>query len=214
MKLFLSLLLSLTLISGLHADDKFTKAMKKNLSKIDTLKSAADFIETANNFERIALAEKSEWLPYYYASYLYVLASYTDPNAENKDTYLDKADAFCKIADSLQSDNSEIYTIMGMACQARLQIDPMNRWMKYGQMADGYLKKAMELDPSNPRPEHLIGMSVYYMPEQFGGGLKAAQPYFDSASKKYDEFTPENELSPNWGKMMFKGFLEQIRKPE
>jgi len=213
MKLFLSLLLSITLISGLHADDKFTKAMKKNLSKIDTLKTAADFIETANNFERIALAEKSEWLPYYYASYLYILASYSDPNSENKDSYLDKADSFSNTADSLKPDNSEIYTIKGMACQARLQIDPMNRWMKYGQQADSYLRKAMELDTLNPRPEHLIGMSIYFMPEQFGGGLKAAQPYFDSASKKYDEFVPENELSPNWGMMMFKGFLEQIRKP-
>ncbi|HPI37276.1 MAG TPA: hypothetical protein PK397_04950, partial [Ignavibacteriaceae bacterium] len=85
MKLFLSLLLSITLIGGLNADDKFNKAMKKNLDKIETLKTAAEFIDVANNFERIALAEKSEWLPYYYASYLYVIASYMEQNPDSKD---------------------------------------------------------------------------------------------------------------------------------
>jgi hypothetical protein len=212
MKLFLSLLLSITLIGGLNADDKFNKAMKKNLDKIETLKTAAEFIDVANNFERIALAEKSEWLPYYYASYLYVIASYMEQNPDSKDMYLDKADGFISIADSIKPDNSEIFTVKGMANQARLQIDPMNRWMKYGQLSDTYLKKAIELDSLNPRPEYLIGMSVYYMPEQFGGGEKAAQPYFDNALRKFEEFVPESELHPSWGKTMFQGFLNSIKK--
>ena len=52
-----------------------------------------------------------------------------------KDIYLNKADKFINIADSLVPNNSEIYTLKGMIAQARMQVDPMNRWQKYGAEA-------------------------------------------------------------------------------
>lgn len=185
----------------LHADDeKYTKAMKKNISEIDSIKTVDEFIKTANKFERIAQAEKTKWLPYYYASFLYTLASFTDSVNEKKDTYLDYADNLASKADSLDQNNSEIYTLKGMIAQARMQIDPMNRWKKYGAVADNNFKKAIEFNPLNPRPNYLIGVGLYYTPEQFGGGIAAAKPYLEKSLKNFDEYKPENELRPNWGR--------------
>lgn len=214
MKTGISIFLSLILISGLYADDKYTKAMKSNLEKIGTAQSANDYIKIANNFERIALAEKEKWLPYYYSSFCYVLASYTDTSSTRKDIYLDKADAFLQSADSLEPNNSEIFTLKGMLAQARMQIDPMNRWMKYGVEADNNFRKAMEIDSLNPRPEYLIGTGLFYTPQQFGGGPVPAKPVLEKSLEKFNLFVPENELMPNWGQEMVERMLKQINQEQ
>ncbi len=210
MKTLLSILVTFLIISSIYADDKYESAMKSNLEKIGSAQTPNDYIKIANNFERIALAEKEEWLPYYYSSFCYVLASYTDTSGTRKDIYLDKADAFLQSADSLEPNNSEIYTLKGMLAQARMQIDPMNRWMKYGVEAESNFKKAMELDTLNPRPEYLIGTGLFYTPQQFGGGPVPAKPVLEKSLEKFNQFVPENDLMPNWGREMVEKLLEQI----
>jgi tetratricopeptide (TPR) repeat protein len=213
MKIFLVLLCSVLIFTNVKADDqKYENAMKKSFSKMNSLSDLNSFLDAANSFERIALAEKDKWLPYYYASYLYAVACFVDTSSDKRDTYLDKADIFISIADSLEPDESEIYTLKGMIAQARLQIDPMNRWMKYGPEADKNFKKAMELNPANPRPEYLIGAGLFYTPVQFGGGSAAAKPFLDSSLKKYNEFIPADEFMPTWGKETVEYFLEQIKQ--
>ena len=198
-------------ITGIHADDsKYEKAMKKNLSRIDSAKNVGAMLDIANGFERIAFAEKDKWLPYYYASFMLTLASFTDTTAANKDGYLDKADTFINIADSLEEDESEIYVLKGMIAQARLQVDPMNRWMKYGPISNNNFSKAMKLDTLNPRPEYLQGVSLYYTPEQFGGGPAPAKRLLEKSLEKYNLFIPDNDLMPNWGREMTEQMLEQI----
>jgi tetratricopeptide (TPR) repeat protein len=212
MKNAATLLVLILCFAGItRADDtKYTEAMKKNISQMDSLRSIGDMVDLANSFLRIADAEKSKWLPYYYVSYLYVITSYTDTVRSKKDGYLDEALKAIAIADSLQPNESEIYVLIGMINQARLQVDPMNRFMQYGQQMNENLEKAKTLDPKNPRPEYLMGMTTYYMPEQFGGGAKAAKPIFESSLKKFDEFVPKDELMPKWGKAQLEAFLKQI----
>ena len=212
MKTFLILFISIIIITSSFADDKYEKAMKSNLEKISLAQSVNDYIKIANGFERIALAEKDKWLPYYYSAFVYVLASFSDTSNTRKDIYLDKSDAFISSADSLAPNNSEIYTLKGMVAQARMQIDPMNRWMKYGPEADNYFKKAIELDSLNPRPEYLIGTGLFYTPEQFGGGPVTAKPVLEKSLEKYIQFVPENDLMPGWGREMVEGLLKQINQ--
>ena len=42
---------------------KYIKAMKGQIAKLETAKSLEDYQAVANGFERIAKAEKTEWLP-------------------------------------------------------------------------------------------------------------------------------------------------------
>ena len=101
-----------------------------------------------------------------------------------------------------------------MIAQARMQVDPMNRWMKYGAMSDQFFKKAMAIDSLNPRPEYLIGIGVYYTPQQFGGGPKNAKPYLEKSLEKFNRFEPENDIAPNWGRKMVEGLLTQIAESD
>lgn len=208
----LSVILSLLFLTVVIADDKYDKEMKKNLQKISECKSANDFIKLANNFERVAAAEKDKWVPYYYTAFMYVLASYSDSSNIRKDIYLDKAVNFNNVADSLQPENSEVYTLKGMIAQARMQIDPMNRWQKYGAEADRNFTEAMKIDTLNPRPEYLIGIGLFYTPKQFGGGPTTAKPVLERSLRKYEQFVPENELMPNWGKEEVLKLLNQMNE--
>lgn len=208
----LSVILSLLFLTVVIADDKYDKEMKKNLQKISECKSANDFIKLANNFERVAAAEKDKWVPYYYTAFMYVLASYSDSSNTRKDIYLDKAVNFNNVADSLQPENSEVYTLKGMIAQARMQIDPMNRWQKYGAEADRNFTEAMKIDTLNPRPEYLIGIGLFYTPKQFGGGPTTAKPVLERSLRKYEQFVPENDLMPNWGKEEVLKLLTQMNE--
>lgn len=213
MKYFITIILVFAFVSVSSAqDEKYVKAMKKNIEKIDSLRDAKSMLDAANAFERIGLAEKDKWLPFYYASMLQTLASFLDSVNSQKDIYLDRAQKFIDTADSLQPDESEIYVIKGMIGQARMQIDPMNRYMKYGAESNANLQKATELDPGNPRPEYLMGTMTYYTPVQFGGGAQAAKPIFESSLEKFNNFTPDNELMPVWGKENIEQMLNQINQ--
>lgn len=206
------LLLSLVIFTFItYADDnKYTNAMKKNLSMIDTASTPASFQMIANSFERIAKAEKDKWLPYYYASYLITISAYMDTIIEKKDPLLDRAEGLISVADSLDPDNSEIYTVKAMVAQGRLIVDPQNRWKKYGQMFSGFIKKAEEFDPSNPRPVFLNAQNILHTPEQFGGGKEKAIPVFKEAAEKFENFQPASELHPDWGKDITVKTLESL----
>jgi len=213
MQLFLTTILFFFTFVSIQADDsKYEKAMKKNLSKIDSALDVTSILTVANGFERIAFAEKDKWLPYYYASFMYVLAGFSDTTVSKKDGYLDKADTFINIADSLEENESEIYTLKGMIAQARMQVDPMNRWMKYGAESTNNFNQAMKLDTLNPRPEYLKGVGLFYTPEQSGGGPKTAKPLLENSLEKFNKFVPENDLMPNWGREMVERLLRQINE--
>ncbi len=211
MKSILSIIICLLVVNISKGDDeKYFAAMRNQINNMDSLKSVEDFVDAANAFERIGNAEQNKWLPYYYASLCNIYASFTDTTVMLKDVYLDQALKLLAIADSLQPDESEIYTLKGMIAQGRLQIDPMSRYMKYGAEMSSNFQKAQQLDPSNPRPDYLMAITILYTPEQFGGGPKAAKPLLEAAVKKFSEFVPKNELMPIWGKEQAKMFLKQI----
>jgi hypothetical protein len=193
-------------------DEKYLKAMEQNIGMIDTASSLESLINIANRFERIAVTEKDKWLPYYYAAYHLAISCFVDTVKEMKDSYLDRAEHFIEIADSLQPDNSEILTIKGLLAQGRLVVDPQNRWQKYGSLASTYLSKAKELDPGNPRPDFLNGQSVLYTPEQFGGGKERALPILKEAEKKFKSFEPETPIHPKWGEKQLMDILASMQE--
>ncbi len=209
MKKLLSIaaLLSVSLFAAAQ-NPKYISAMEKNVSMLDTSRSAEQLQNLANNFERIASAEKSEWLPSYYAAYCYVNMTYTT-KGDMIDTYCDKADLFIKKADSLSPNNSEIYTLKAQIASARISVNPMSRGQKYGTMAGELREKAKSLDKTNPRPYYLEGTAYFYTPPMFGGGKDKAKPSFEKALAMYETFKPACSIAPNWGKRSTMYFLKQ-----
>ena len=200
-RLILSALIVFFATSLFAQNEKFIAAMKKNLSALDTsFKEPANLLSLANNFERIATAEKKEWLPYYYAAFCQVNYGYLEKDKSKADSYADKATALIAVADSLSPNNSEISCIKSMIASCHLMVDPMQRYMEYGPESSSNIEAAIQQDTNNPRPYFLQGQGLRYTPEQFGGGCKTAKPILQISLDKYNTFRPVSDIHPNWGK--------------
>jgi hypothetical protein len=211
-KSFLLPAIFLLSLASFAQSEKYTVAMKANLAAIDSsFRNPASLVALANNFERIATAERSQWLPYYYAAFCQVNAGYVDADKTRSDAYADKPNALISKADSLQPANSEISCIKSMIASCHMMVNPMQRFMQYGQDITGFMEDAMTQDPSNPRPYLLKGQSLKYTPEQFGGGCATAKPELQTALDKYNSFKPASELHPNWGKSRVEKLLSECK---
>ncbi len=192
--------------------EKFTAAIKSNIAAIDTsFKNPSSLIAVANNFERIGLAEKNQWLPYYYAAYCHVMYAFMQQDPSGNDAIADRAEALISKADSLTSDNSEITSVKSMIATVRMIVNPQQRYMQYGTEANQLMGKAKQQDPTNPRPYYLQGQNLKNTPEQFGGGCKTAKPLLETAMQKYEAFKTQSDIHPNWGKQITEQLLSQCK---
>ncbi|MBA3970823.1 MAG: hypothetical protein H0X46_01520 [Bacteroidetes bacterium] len=203
-------LLSITLFAAAQ-NKKYISAMEKNVAALDTTRDAIQLQSLANNFERIGSAEKSEWLPSYYVAYCYVNMTYST-KGDMIDTYCDKADKFISVADSINPNNSEIYTLKAQIASARISVNPMTRGQKYGTISGELTDKAKEFDKTNPRPYYLEGTSYFYTPPMFGGGKDKAKPVFQKALEMFETFKPASTIAPNWGKNSTLYFLKKCEE--
>ena len=212
MKKILSIvvLLSVTLFASAQ-NKKYEAAMEKNIAALDTTRDGLQLQNLANNFERIASAEKAEWLPNYYIAYCYVNMTYST-KGDQIDTYCDKAEKFLHVADSISPNNSEIYTLKAQIASARISVNPMTRGQKYGTESAELREKAKQLDKTNPRPYYLEGTAYFYTPPMFGGGKDKAKPAFQKALEMYEAFKPASTIAPNWGKRSTQYFLNECDK--
>jgi hypothetical protein len=211
-KLIFSTIVLLLSVAAFAQSEKYTAAMKKSLAAMDSsFKNPAELITAANNFERIATAEKDQWLPYYYAAFCVVNNGFMEPDKDKVDAIADRASLLIAKADSLSPNNSEISCIKSMIASCHMMVNPMERWQEYGAESNGNMEAAMKQDPANPRPYYLKAQGLKYTPEQFGGGCKTAKPVMQTALDKYNGFKPASELNPNWGKTQVEQLLKQCQ---
>lgn len=189
------------------AQNKFETAMKQGLQKFEAAKTADDFNTLSATFERIADAEKTQWLPYYYASLTQVLKCF-QTEGDAKDKICDKAQDLLSKAEAIEK-NSEIECVKQMISVNRMMVDPMTRWQQYGPMGAQAIAVAKKLDPTNPRPYYLEGQTVLNTPPSFGGGMENAKPLFLKAKELFESFKPTSELHPNWGKQQLDEILKK-----
>ena len=196
--------------------EKYIKAMEQLVPAVDTTRDADKLTTLANSFQRIADAEKNQWLPYYYAALANVSAAYMMSMgqmgmADKTDPIADKAEGLLSKAEDISKDNSEIYVVKKMIASLRLIGDPQNRYMIYGPLAEQALATAKTLNPANPRVTLLEAQDKLFTPEQFGGSKTEAKKLFEESIKKYEAFKPETNIHPGWGLKQAQLFLSQIK---
>jgi hypothetical protein len=192
--------------------DKYASAMKTNIALLDSMFARGNNAELANNFERIGEAEKTQWLPYYYAAYCTVMQALVQTDASKNDPIADKAQALIDKAEAiLGKANSETDVIKSMIATAHMTVDPATLYMKYGPISSGLIEQSKSLDSTNPRPVLLEAQNKFYTLKYMGQSLDGAKEYFERANALNDKFKPETELSPNWGKHSIQFFLSQIK---
>lgn len=209
------------MLSAFSQSDKYMNTMTSKVALIDSTRSVDSLKDLSAAFERIGDAEKTQWLPYYYAAFTQVTSGYmmgmnngggmAGGMTDKLDPVAEKAEQLINKAEELSKDNSEIYVVKKMIATLRMMADPMNRYMQYGPEAQQALDKAKQLNPENPRVYLLEGEDKFFTPEQYGGSKDEAKKLFKEAIQKFDSFKPASSIDPNWGRHTTEYFLSQIK---
>jgi hypothetical protein len=212
MKKIIAAIALLATVSVNAQNDKYVQAMQKNLAQFDVVKTTAEYQALSAAFERIGDAEKTQWLPYYYAALALTTPGWTDTKLD-KDANAEKIKALCNKADALvkeDADKSEILSLRNMTASQQMLVDPQSRWATYGPESASYLQKAKQLNPNNPRLYYLEGANIFGTPEQFGGGKANAKPLLEKAVALY-KVEQAKPLYPDWGKKQAEDMLAQCQ---
>ncbi|HMR91714.1 MAG TPA: hypothetical protein PKC69_05355 [Chitinophagaceae bacterium] len=216
-KVCLMLMAVLLTATAFSQSEKYIKAMEGLVPGVDTTRSPAQLLELSNSFERIADAEKNQWLPYYYAavtriSYGLFSADLSDimtPKTDKIDPVVSKAKELLAKAEALSKDNSEIYVAKKMMYGLSMLGDVMNRYMTDGAEATKALLTAKQLNPENPRVYIQEGIDLYNTPEEYGGSKAEGKKKMELAKQKFETFKPESSIHPAWGMPTVQYYLNQ-----
>ena len=181
-----------------NAQTPFESVMKESLTLLDSAKTSEAMVAVVGKFERIALAESTQWEPLYYAAFTQINLSFREKEGDKKDAILDLAEKNIDKALAINCDKSELYALLGFLYQARIQVSPI-RGMTYSQKAAEVLGKALDINPENPRALFLLAQNIYYTPKMFGGGSKNALPKFQEAQSKFEKEKNKEGIAPKWG---------------
>ncbi|MGI8638254.1 MAG: hypothetical protein ACR2KZ_22910 [Segetibacter sp.] len=207
-KVILSFVLFITTTSLFAQSERFQKSMQTNIALLDSAKTPDDFTTVAAAFERIGDAEKTQWLPYYYAALANIWKGFSDPKAD-KDEVAGKADALIAKAEAIESKNSEIALEKSMAATLHMMVDPQARWQQYGTLVRTNMETAKQLDANNPRVYYWEGQNLLGTPTQFGGGKDKAKPLFEKSLELYKSSKPVSSIYPSWGLKSAQVMLER-----
>lgn len=199
--------------------EKYIKAMEPRVAQVDSNNNADAWRELANVFERIGEAEKTQWLPFYYAAFAQVMSGYASmpmdgsmgDNSAISDPFAEKAEQLIGKAEALNPENSEIFCVKKMIYSLRMMGNPMSRYMTDGAKATEALDKAKALNEHNPRVYILQGQDKFYTPEQYGGSKEEAKKLFEKANEIFMTIRPASSIEPQWGRGQVNYFLSQLK---
>lgn len=195
MKNLVTLFLLVTTLS-ISAQDSYSDGMAKAMQLWGEQQTAA----ASNLFERIAMAEDDNWVPYYYVALVNTTASFGEKDLKILTQQLDKAKQFIDIAKNLSPENAELLVMEAMVNTAWISFDGATYGMTLSGKNTQLYQQALQLAPENPRvvlskAEWDMGSARY-----FG---KDTAPYckdVERAIQLFATFKPEQAFYPDWGK--------------
>jgi hypothetical protein len=212
-KIVLMAAMAATVMSAKAQD--FKVPLLKTFLAFDTTQDMTIKVEQSNKLSLIAKKWGNEWVTHYYLSYSKAVLSYMEKDAAKRDAYLDEADKENEEAVSiLKKENDETHVLGAMLANARMAVDPMQRWQKYGAVFSQNLESAKAINADNPRMYYLQGTSKYFTPKAYGGGKKAALPYFEKAEGLFAKESGGDIAKPYWGRMQTTNFLAQCKQED
>jgi len=197
------------LISTLSvAQDQYTKGMQKAFALWGEGKTA----EASNVFERIASAEPENWLPFYYTAQVNTVASFGEKDEAKLTQQLEKAQEYTDLAKSISPENPEIMVQQAMVHTAWVAFDGATYGMTLAPKVASIYAQAAELAPDNPRvvfskAEWDMGSAQY-----FGGDIAPYCKDVERSIELFDNFKPESDFHPNWGKDRAVATLERCNQ--
>jgi hypothetical protein len=155
--------------------------------------------EASAMFERIASAEKNNWLPNYYVALVNTTTAFRTKEKEQIDLLLTKAQDVLDIEMVKDQNNPELLVMQAMIHTAWIAFDPMTNGQKLSGKVMALYAKAQVIAPENPRvvfgkAEFEIGAARFWKTD-----TKPMCAEIEKAIGLFATFKPETAFSPKWG---------------
>jgi hypothetical protein len=194
--------------STLTAQSQYETGMQKAFALWGEGKQA----EASAMFERIAGAEKNNWLPSYYVALVNTTEAFSIQDKEKISALLTKAQDALDKAMIISPDNAELLVMEAMIQTAWIVYDPAANGMKLSGKVKALYAKALIIAPDNPRvvfskAEFDMGMATY-----FGSDTKPMCAEIERAIGLFATFKPESAFHPKWGLDRAEDAMKQCNK--
>ena len=143
----ITLLLGLILSFNVTAQTQYEKGMDKAFSLWKSQKNTA----AVQLFERIAGAEKENWLPSYYAATILIIDGFSIRDESALKAHLNKAQALLDQASAISERNPEILITQAMLHTVYVAFDGQKYGMTLSPKNSQLYSKALAIAPNNPR---------------------------------------------------------------
>lgn len=195
------------LMGSILGQSKYEQGMQKafDLMKEDKMD------ESVALFERIAQAEKTNWLPSYHAAHTLIWNSYNIKEKDARLTILERAKEIVTEAHKRSPDNPEILSLEAMLYTSYMAFDPATYGMMYAMEIEGIHKKAYQLAPENPRV--LVGKIQYDFGKAnfFGQDTSSFCDEMKKIIPKLKEEKITEPFAPSHGLREAEGFVQQCK---
>ncbi|MBX2894576.1 MAG: hypothetical protein KF763_03985 [Cyclobacteriaceae bacterium] len=207
----LTFLCALLISASTFASDKYTEQMTKHIHTVYTAKTTEEYQAAINALDRIALAEKTKWEPYYYSAFGNLMLATNENDGGKKDSYLNLALAAVEKGKAIAPTESELIALEGFVHMIRITVDPATRGQQYSGMAFQSFGKALGINPNNPRAQALMAQMQFGTAQFFGSPTTEACGLANKALQQFDTHKSDNPLAPVWGKEMTMELLKQCK---
>jgi hypothetical protein len=167
--------------------------------------------EAVATFERIAAAEKDNWLPNYYVALVSTTTAFRTKDKTQVDALLKKAQSALDIELNKLPNHPELLVMQAMIHTAWIAFDPMTNGMKLSGTVMEIYGKAEAIAPENPRV--ILGKTEFEMGSAkfFGTDTKPLCAKAERAVELFATFKPESVFHPNWGLERAQGIVASCK---
>lgn len=128
------------------------------------------------------------------------------------DALLDRAKKWLDTSMELAPEESEVHVLEPLYYIGLMSVDPMTRGQLYYEDVLAAIRKALSLNPKNPRAYFLDGMMTVNLPEFLGGGPEAAKTIFLEAEEKFKAFQNDDPFWPIWGEDLNQDEIDRLNE--
>ncbi len=151
-------------------------------------------------FRAMSEAHPNHTLALYYIAYAdYRIIPLLREQPAKAMPYIDEAIASLEKAVALDDEFAEAYALLAGCYGWKINFD-QRLGRELGGRAGDAMRRALELEPENPRIVLLKAISDYYTPPEYGGSRKRAQEGFQAAAALFRSRQPVAGPAPDWGR--------------
>lgn len=202
------LILMLTLSKCIFAQGNYEVGMNKAFQLWDDGKAN----EASAYFERIAAAEKENWLPNYYVTLVNTTEAFKTKDSEQVNALLTKAQSALDKEMDKDSNNVELLIMQAMVHTAWIAFDPMTNGQKLSGKVMQLYAQAEVISPNNPRVLFSKAQFELGSARFFGTDIQSICDRIEDSITLFDNFKPETPFHPNWGKRQAEAVLKSCQK--